>query len=128
MPRPKTSARKGSTMIRMVPPPGPGTALARGLDAIRSEAPAPRAPAVPPEAIVAEMAAREADLAHQALVDENAMLRAAVADRDATIRGLEAELDRADERAADAAREARVEAHRTARHGGRLPSILAIRG
>ena len=115
-----------SKVIKMAPPPGPGTALARGLADLQRDEPAAALPAVRPEAIVAEMALREADRAARALADENAELREALSERDAVIRGLRAELAQADERAASAARAARVEAHRTARHGGRLPSILAI--
>ena len=113
-------------VVPIAPPPGPGTALGRGLADLRRETDAPRPLRTPPEAIVAEIALRDADAATAALEADNARLRAELADRDAVIRGLEAELERAGERAADAARAARVEAHRTAKHGGRLPSILAL--
>lgn len=117
-------ARK-SKVIKMVPPPGPGTAMARGLDDIQRTAPPPRRPDVRPEAIVAEMAMREEERRQQAMADENDALRAENAELRSEIRGLKAELERADERTEQAAVKARHDAHATAKHGGRLTSILA---
>ena len=118
------TARKPA--IALVPPPGPGTALARGLADIQREAGPPRPFSVSPEAIVAEMAMREEDREHAALAADNQRLEAELADARSEIRGLKAELAKADDRAVEAARKARVEAHATAKHGGRLTSILAL--
>lgn len=54
-------------------------------------------------------------------------LRGVRADLSAARAAVEAAHDEGGRRAAEAARAARHEAHRSARHGGRLPSILAIR-
>ena len=117
------------TNLALVPKPGsPGSVIGRGLADLERDrrADVGRPAPVRPEAIVAEVRRREADQAAARMASDFESMREALADRDRTIRGLRAELARADERAAEAARAARVEAHATAKHGGRLPSILSL--
>ena len=116
-----------------VPPGTDGAPLARGLETLLGvalERGPERPPAVPYEAIVAEVSrrGREADLRalHERLMameSENRGLRIELDAARADAEKARAEYER---RIEAAAKEARREAHRTSRHGGRLPSILAV--
>lgn len=130
------AADRGLRIVGGYSPDGQRADFARTLAAYAAE-PAPRVQSA--DGWTRAAWARTANLANLALHAELERLRGEIAERDRTIRVLRADAEAAragferertalEARAVDAARAARHEALRTARHGGRLPSILAVPG